>query len=1064
MTINNQASTGVIQLLEKLFKDWDAWEQNREYYINILLPDLMSHPNNGTSQEKAIVREIKKVASPEELEHIVEIADNLQKLKKINQEISALFDCFYKVNDFRAAEVFALGNPNPSVSSIFQQKKRAAVSRVMGQVRLDLNRYDFRTAEETFLIIRDFASKTELDEYNQLRNDKQKSLIENKIDRIKEACWLYRFNEVGPLYEEISNWVSWDEIEPIIQESKNKQAEEEKQRFVKKTIERIQSLLSQYNFDEAEKQYFFVKRDYSFDEYRQSVHFYIRKQDREKLTAELQTAFKNSHFQLADQIFQKTDLLTVDEYIQLKSPWIKDFVQAHYGQKINIEKAAALANPSQNLLLSARAGSGKTTVLGCKVGLLIDTENVHPDHILVMAFNTSAAGEIRNRIRLKFKQPAYENARTFHSLASQLVQPEEDILYDDKEDVSTRKMTVFIQQIMKTEIKNPVFIEKMYEFFRKEMREIERAGFTLDDDSYFDYRRNMLQVALGGEKVKSAGEKIIADYLFEHDISYKYEKVWLSGSQIYRPDFSIYDQQKDFVIEHWGIDEFDPNKSVAKEWNQTWDEYYAEMQWKRSYWQGEEEPAILIETSIRDLRGGREAFEKILEERLSKAGISRPKLSRQALIQKVKDRDYTITKLAELFTQFIQKAKKQMLKAKDVQGLLQIYQAKDEREAAFIDLACRIYMIYEKALVRNKKIDFDDLIMRAIEKVHVTRGECAIWLGSPKSRPVKMNDLRWILLDEYQDFSRLFFELIEAIRKYNSSVRLYCVGDDWQAINGFAGSDLNYFTGFSKWVQNASIATLTTNFRSQVEIVNTGNQLMRGKGMPAQALPDKPGGDVHIEWMDDTWVEMRGNEANAILKAEHERFIITEPSANGNGKKYIKVVASKYLRRCYDIILNPNNIGKSIAILSRTNWIDGVRLREFKKHLVSCFIPADLEKIKDPDKMIDVQTAHKYKGLQADLVIILNVTDGTFPLLHPDNALFDIFGKKLEDALLEEMRLFYVALTRATTSLFVLTERNRESSFLTRLDCYRSPNHLYQSPRRSSNSKRFHYDAEMIPF
>jgi DNA helicase-4 len=294
-----------------------------------------------------------------------------------------------------------------------------------------------------------------------------------------------------------------------------------------------------------------------------------------------------------------------------------------------------------------------------------------------MAFNSTAADEIRNRIRQKFKQANFENARTFHSLASNSCNLKKIFYMTTKEDVSTRKMTLFIQQLMKPEIKNPVFIEKMYEFFRKEKREIERAGFTLDDDSYFDYRRNMLQVALGGEKVKSKGEKIIADYLFEHDISYKYEKVWLWGSQIYRPDFSIYDQQSDFVIEHWGIDEFDPKKSVPKEWDQTWDEYYAEMQAKRSFWAGKEEPAILIETSIRDLYGGREVFEKILEERLAKAGISRQNFRAGADPKNKGPRlhDYEI---GWLFTQFIQKAKKQMLKAKDVQDLLQTYQPKDE--------------------------------------------------------------------------------------------------------------------------------------------------------------------------------------------------------------------------------------------------------------------------------------------------------------------------------------------------------------------------------------------------
>lgn len=1002
-------TTSMLSDINELINSWPDFYTRADYYISVYLPEILANPQKCTMRERLLI------------------------------------DC---IKDRR--------NLPARVREVYEQN---ITSKIRQNIESLLGKFDFQRADDLFE-----QHQTRVPDYESLRNSAWLAYVQGVKNQITEELSNYHFEAAHKRYLTIQEFYPSSIYDQLVTEYKQKKEKEDREKQIAGIIKQIGHLLEKYDFASADEKYKLVSGDYLWEKYQLEVNFYRRKQERVKLVANLQSAFRNSQFLTADQLFLGTDLLTKDEYIQLKSPWIRDYVQRHYGESINLEKAAALANPSQNLLLSARAGSGKTTVLGCKVSLLIDTEKVHPDQILVMAFNSTAADEIRNRIRQKFKQANFENARTFHSLASQLVQPEEDILYDDKEDVSTRKMTLFIQQLMKTEIKNPVFIEKMYEFFRKEMREIERAGFTLDDDSYFDYRRNMLQVALGGEKVKSKGEKIIADYLFEHDISYKYEKVWLWGNQIYRPDFSIYDQQSDFVIEHWGIDEFDPKKSVPKEWDQTWDEYYAEMQAKRSFWAGKEEPAILIETSIRDLYGGREVFEKILEERLAKAGISRPKLSRQALIQKIKDRDYTITKLAELFTQFIQKAKKQMLKAKDVQDLLQTYQPKDEREAAFIDLACRIYLIYEKALVRNKKIDFDDLMMRAIEKIHSTKGECAIWLGSPKSRPVKMNNLRWILLDEYQDFSQLFFELIKAIRRYNSTVRLYCVGDDWQAINGFAGSDLQYFTGFSTWVQDSSIATLATNFRSQAEIVKTGNQLMLGKGTPAQALPEKPGGDVHIEWMDATWIEMRNDETKASLKAEHERFIITELSTNGNEKKYIKVVASKYLKRCYEIITIPENIGKTVAILSRTNWIDGVRLSNFKKHLVSCFTQSELEKTPGLDKMIDVQTAHKYKGLQADLVIILNVTDGAFPLIHPDNALFEIFGKKLEDALAEEMRLFYVALTRATTSLYILTEKNRESSFLRRLDCYRSSDNRRLFSNKSAYASLYHSEFEEVPF
>jgi DNA helicase-4 len=816
----------------------------------------------------------------------------------------------------------------------------------------------------------------------------------------------------------------------IAEEARQRQAAEEHSRFVSATIDHIHQLLTLNRFDEADEKYAQVKDEYSKETYLKLVNTYRNKQARENHLLSLRVKLDAGDYPAADSLFHSSKLIGYEEYLRIKSPYIQKFVQNHYSKTINLEKAQALASTRPNLLLSARAGSGKTMVLASKASMLIECEQVHPDHILVMTFNRSAADEIRNRIRREYKQPGFENARTFHSLAHQLVRPAEDLLYDENNDIVTRKMTLFVQQLLKEQIRNPVFIEKMYEFFRKEMREIESSGFFLEKEAYFDFRRNLLQVTLNGERVKSVGEKIIADFLFEHDICYGYEKVWLWGSQLYRPDFSIYEQQKDYVIEHWGIDENDPAKQVPPDWSQTWEDYYAEMQAKRAFWR--DKTVVLIETSIRDLWNGREAFEAILNGRLAQVGINKPKLTSAELLHKIRDKDYTITRLSELFTQFIQRAKKQVLKAQDVQKLMWNYQPKDDREAVFLDLACRVYMEYEQALTHQQKVDFDDLMMRAINKVHETKGDCEISLGNPKNRTIRMNDLRWILIDEYQDFSELFSRLITAIQHNNPRVQLFCVGDDWQAINGFAGSDLRFFKRFGEWVKDAQVAYLLTNFRSQAAIVQTGNALMQGYGRPGENLPQNNGGDVHIGYMDDVWIELRNNEATTSQKMDDERFLITE-AANGNNKKYNRIVASKYLKKCYQIITSPENQGKSIAILSRTNWIDGVRLNDFKNRLIACFTPTDLQAMEDPKNKIDVQTAHKYKGLEADLVIILGACDGAFPLLHPDNALFEIFGKTLMDAFDEERRLFYVALTRAKSSLYILTEKGRESVFLKRL-------------------------------
>lgn len=82
---------------------------------------------------------------------------------------------------------------------------------------------------------------------------------------------------------------------------------------------------------------------------------------------------------------------------------------------------------------------------------------------------------------------------------------------------------------------------------------------------------------------------------------------------------------------------------------------------------------------------------------------------------------------------------------------------------------------------------------------------------------------------------------------------------------------------------------------------------------------------------------------------------------------------------------------------------------------------------------LEVMTAHKAKGKEADTVIVLDVTTRQFPKLHADNVLFQPFGVSVEDALAEERRLFYVAITRAQHRLLLVTETGQESLFIKEL-------------------------------
>ncbi len=147
-------------------------------------------------------------------------------------------------------------------------------------------------------------------------------------------------------------------------------------------------------------------------------------------------------------------------------------------------------------------------------------------------------------------------------------------------------------------------------------------------------------------------------------------------------------------------------------------------------------------------------------------------------------------------------------------------------------------------------------------------------------------------------------------------------------------------------------------------------------------------------------------------------------------------MAAKYAKHCYQIITDPENIGKTVAILSRTNWFHSVLLEDFQSKLIECLSEEEKKTIGKPKDKIQVKTVHSFKGLEAEIVILVRACEDDYPLIHPDNALFTIFGRNEADTIDEEKRLFYVALTRAKEKLYILTERDRESPFLDRLPAH----------------------------
>ena len=734
----------------------------------------------------------------------------------------------------------------------------------------------------------------------------------------------------------------------------------------------------------------------------------------------------------ADDLYrnQFAEFFSRDDYEKAKRTFVQNWFEQNpiYLGAIqpNDEQIAAISSINENVLLKARAGSGKTSVVVERTRFLIQHAGVKPDEIMLLAFNTKAALEITQRIQQQCSIQSFNNARTFHGLAWQLVKPDGDILFDKKTGgKSPKEQTKFIQKLFDN--------ESVYDLFRSETTKLQDIGAFLSKNDYHACQHGHSYVTLKGTVVKSLGEKFIGDFLFEHNITYAYEKVWILNNRNYRPGFSLGSKKPYIVIEHWEIDENDSKKPAPVFWNGSWDEYKAEINRKRKFWNLDKyarENAVFLETSIADLRHGRAHFEKILHGKLADVGVELEKLDHDELIEKIEATH--IATLSAKLQNFIQRAKYQRLLPGDLVGHVDKLGDNENRILAFLRMANEIYHDYARELKKTNLLDYNDLLEQAIDEVQRTEGNCAIHITNGRS--IKIKNIRYLMIDEYQDFSPLFFYLVDAIRKCNLTMKVFCVGDDWQAINAFAGSDLKYFVEFDRYIDDAKKLLLRANYRCAQKIVDVSNLFMRDKGEPSRAEKSAVG-EIYKCHTDKIYLEQRNTYP---YKKAHEfdaRFVAEIKDKDGN-IKYLdnKLVMARTLKACHAIITDEKNRNKQFAIMNRKNRMDSHydSLNKFKRALKKTC--KDHPVYRKFDNMVKVDTTHSFKGREADVVIMLSVNYGAYPLIHSDNELYTILGVTSQKILDEERRLFYVGLTRAKEKLYLLCESETESNFLREID------------------------------
>lgn len=336
------------------------------------------------------------------------------------------------------------------------------------------------------------------------------------------------------------------------------------------------------------------------------------------------------------------------------------------------------------------------------------------------------------------------------------------------------------------------------------------------------------------------------------------------------------------------------------------------------------------------------------------------------------------------------------------------------------------YRTYLSAL-KFPQIDFNLLMQRAISSLEQASEH-------PTPAFAKYRRYKYLLVDEYQDFSYLFFSLIQALRLNCPEARLFAVGDDWQAINRFAGSDVQYFINFAEFFpENVTNIPLMTNYRSDRRIVENANRYMlqnyNPAALPAVAFSRKKGKIKRLhpqktKFDSQDLAEDRlgdGRFQTALARAIRSAHPANYSGRNSetNLKKLQKPAV--LLKTVYKIVKKHRR--EQILLLHRHNFTSfaGVTLDVLYQALQEIAVQEGIFHPEDFPEKVHILTMHRSKGLESDVVILLECDRSQVRAAHPHATIFQLFGDTRAAETADQHRLLYVALTRAKHRLYILS-------------------------------------------
>lgn len=662
------------------------------------------------------------------------------------------------------------------------------------------------------------------------------------------------------------------------------------------------------------------------------------------------------------------------------------------------QRKAILVDEDYSLII-AGAGSGKTTTMAAKIKYLIEKKKVNPNEIILLSFTNKSVEDLDELLNQKFHLNV--EVLTFHKLGMKFLR---GVINQPIQIIGDGKMSAVLKEYMtKFVFPNKELLEEYLTYFKDSLFLDENCIKFDSYDTYYedsiDRKYEMCKENLGeeiqrrirarsrylktinGEFVKSEGELNIANRLYTGGIPYQYELVYphrVKGGRSYSPDFTIFNLESPVYIEYFGY------ATMRTDGTYTSDipSYEEEIGLKR-------ENHERNKTDLIELYGKYEnkyTYLSFLYPELAKRNIyPHPRTKKEIFYRLLEtSKDYPYIRFIKLCKVFIHLFKEKNYSKEEFQKIEE--DCEDITIKNQLRLLRKVYVYYQKRIHEQYKIDFQDMIHYAYEKMEIYQHKR------------KYLNYAYVMIDEYQDISYQRYQFIKKISDLFSS-KIIAVGDDWQAIYSFSGADIDLFTNFCEMLGYGEQVQITKTYRNSQELIDVAGDFVSKNNKQI---------------------------AKYLVSEKHLRKPIKVVEYDYNEKEdNLPEVLEKLIIKIYEKYPNDN-----ILLLSRYN--DELENLLDSKLFIKWY--GDKDKIHCKavlEAEIDFLTIHKSKGLGYDRVILLNGIDGTygFPSQLKDEPVIEYMkgeNNVLEDIrdtieFPEERRLFYVALTRTKNELFIMS-------------------------------------------